>query len=214
MLNIKQPIAELSQSRGRKKRQELVDIGTEIFTQKGFTITSLDELVAIAGIPKGSFYYYFDSKEEFALEVIRNYGKYFSKKLTRILANDKKSPINRLKEFVTEASAGVKRYEFKRGCLIGNLGQEMASLEDGFRTQLLEVIKDWRNQFAECIEESKKAGEILTKLPSTELSRFFWSAWEGAVLCSKLEQSVKPLKNVGDLFINEILKPNIQAKKK
>jgi TetR/AcrR family transcriptional repressor of nem operon len=90
----------------------------------------------------------------------------------------------------------------------------MASIEDGFRTQLLEVIKDWRNQFADCIEESKQAGEILTKVPSVELSSFFWSSWEGAVLCSKLEQSIEPLKNVGDLFLNEMLKPKNYPRKK
>lgn len=214
MLDLRSSATELPQSKGSKKRQQLVNIGTEIFTQKGFTITSLDEIVSIAGIPKGSFYYYFDSKEEFALEVIINYGKYFSKKLSRILGNEMNSPLDRLREFVKEASSGVKKYEYKRGCLIGNLGQEMASIEDGFRTQLLEVIKDWRNQFSECIEESKQAGEILTKVPSAELSSFFWSSWEGAVLCSKLEQSVKPLKNVGDLFLNEMLKPKNYPRKK
>ena len=59
------------------KKLLLVNIGTAIFTQKGFSITSLDEIVEIAEIPKGSFYYYFKSKDEFAIEVIKNYGIYF-----------------------------------------------------------------------------------------------------------------------------------------
>ena len=64
MLELRSSPSEPPQSKGSKKRQQLVNIGTEIFTQKGFTITSLDEIVSIAGIPKGSFYYYFDSKAQ------------------------------------------------------------------------------------------------------------------------------------------------------
>jgi len=189
------------------KKLLLINIGTAIFTQKGFSITSLDEIVEIAEIPKGSFYYYFKSKDEFAIEVIKNYGIYFSKKLQRILSNDKKSPLERLKEFTKEAEAGVKRYEFKRGCLIGNLGQEMATLEERFRIELLNVIADWRDQVRQCIDLAKERQEIKTTVDASELANFFWCAWEGAVLCSKLELSTQPLNIVSRLFITELLQP-------
>ena len=189
------------------KKLLLINIGTAIFTQKGFSITSLDEIVEIAEIPKGSFYYYFKSKDEFAIEVIKNYGIYFSKKLQRILSNDKKSPLERLKEFTKEAEAGVKRYEFKRGCLIGNLGQEMATLEERFRIELLNVIADWRDQVRLCIDLAKAQREIKTTIDASELANFFWCAWEGAVLCSKLELSTQPLNIVSRLFITELLQP-------
>ena len=189
------------------KKLLLINIGTAIFTQKGFSITSLDEIVEIAEIPKGSFYYYFKSKDEFAIEVIKNYGIYFSKKLQRILSNDKKSPLERLKEFTKEAEAGVRRYEFKRGCLIGNLGQEMATLEERFRIELLNVIADWRDQVRQCIDLAKERREIKTIVDASELANFFWCAWEGAVLCSKLELSTQPLNIVSRLFITELLQP-------
>ncbi|MCE7528207.1 TetR/AcrR family transcriptional regulator [Polynucleobacter sp. IMCC 30228] len=189
------------------KKLLLINIGTAIFTQKGFSITSLDEIVEIAEIPKGSFYYYFKSKDEFAIEVIKNYGIYFSKKLQRILSNDKKSPLERLKEFTKEAEAGVRRYEFKRGCLIGNLGQEMATLEERFRIELLNVIADWRDQVRQCIDLAKERREIKTTVDASELANFFWCAWEGAVLCSKLELSTQPLNIVSRLFITELLQP-------
>lgn len=205
-VDIENPVREAS-NKGESKRQMLINIGTVIFTQKGFSSTSLDEIVVSAKIPKGSFYYYFRGKEDFAIEVIKNYGNYFSRKLERILNDQTKSPIGRLKAFMNEATYGVMRYEFKRGCLIGNLGQEMASLEEGFRIALLDVIRDWRDRIEACIEEAKQIGEINVTLDSGVLSRFFWSAWEGAVLCSKLEQSEKPLQIVGEVFIDQLLQP-------
>ena len=195
------------QRRGDAKRKLLIDIGTAIFTQKGFSSTGLDEIVQAAEVPKGSFYYYFGSKEEYAHEVIRNYAGYFAKKLDRTLNDTSLSPLRRLKAFAKDATHGVQRFEFKRGCLVGNLGQEMASLEDDFRVLLLEVLNDWRDRFRSCIDEAKAAGEIATTVDSRQLAQFFWSAWEGAVLCAKLERSTRALDNVSTLFFDHMLEP-------
>jgi TetR/AcrR family transcriptional repressor of nem operon len=199
--------APMPQRRGDTKRKLLIDIGTAIFTQKGFSSTGLDEIVQAAEVPKGSFYYYFASKEEFAHEVIRNYASYFAKKLDRSLGDTSLSPLLRLKAFADDATHGVARFEFKRGCLVGNLGQEMASLEGEFRVLLLGVLDTWRQRFAACIDEAKAAGEITTSVDSASLAHFFWSAWEGAVLCAKLEASTKALDNVSTLFFDHMLQP-------
>ena len=148
------PRATVPQMRGDSKRQMLIDIGTEIFTQKGFSSTGLDEIVQRAQVPKGSFYYYFGTKEEFAQEVIRNYAAYFAKKLDRTLGDATLTPLERLRAFMADATHGVRRFEFKRGCLVGNLGQEMASLQDDFRVPLLAVLNQWRDCFCDCIAQA------------------------------------------------------------
>jgi len=201
------PRATVSQTRGDSKRQMLIDIGTEIFTQKGFSSTGLDEIVQRARVPKGSFYYYFGSKEEFAQEVIRNYAAYFAKKLDRTLGDATLTPLERLRAFVADATHGVRRFEFKRGCLVGNLGQEMASLQDDFRVLLLSVLNQWRDRFCDCIAQAQAMGEITTKVEPAALAQFFWSAWEGAVLCAKLEESTRALDNVATLFLEQMLQP-------
>lgn len=193
--------------RGDVKRKLLVDVGTALFTQKGFFNTSLDDIVQTAGVPKGSFYYYFGTKEEYIFEVIKNYKTYFSKKLDRALNDESATPLKRLKSFTEEATNAVLRFEFKRGCLVGNLGQEMASLEDDVRVCLLELLNDWQYRFSACIDEAKAAGEIATSVDSQQLAQFFWSAWEGGVLCAKLERSTKPLDNVSTLFFDHMLQP-------
>lgn len=200
-------VPAIAPTRAADKRQRLIDIGTAIFTQKGFGSTGLDAIVQAAGVPKGSFYYYFTSKDEYAHAVIRNYADYFAKKLDRTLDDERRSPLERLRAFAADATAGVSRYDFKRGCLVGNLGQEMASLEEAFRLLLLGVLDTWRRRFEACIDEAKAAGEIATPVPSAALAQFFWSAWEGAVLCAKLEQSTAPLDNVGALFFDHLLQP-------
>lgn len=203
-----------SPGKAEAKRRALIDIGTAIFTQKGFSSTGLDEIVQTADVPKGSFYYYFDSKEAYAHAVIENYARYFARKLDKSLNDTARTPLERLRAFTDDATAGVMRFEFRRGCLVGNLGQEMASLADDFRVVLLGVLDTWRDRFRDCIEEARAAGQIGTPVDSASLARYFWSAWEGAVLCAKLERSTAPLDNVATLFLDHMLVPHPSPRKK
>ena len=80
----------IKQSRGRpsksakqtdENRQRLTAVGVALLTKKGFGATGLDEVTAKAGLPKGSFYAYFDSKEAFGLVLIDAYADFFNKML-------------------------------------------------------------------------------------------------------------------------------------
>jgi len=196
--------AEGSTGRDRGKRDAVLRIGVEIFTEKGFHNTSVDELVAAAGIPKGSFTYYFGSKDAYTHEVIKVYAAYFHKKLARILQDTSRSPIQRVKAFITEARKGVERFNYRRGCLVGNLGQELGALDDQFRAALVETLRDWQSLLKTCLAEGVQRGEVRADIDPGELAQFFWYAWEGAVLCAKLERSSAPLKIVGQAFLKHI----------
>jgi TetR/AcrR family transcriptional repressor of nem operon len=140
-----------------------------------------------ANVPKGSFYHYFRSKEVFGLELIDLYAAYFAKKLDRMLTNEGRSPLERLHDFISDAEAGMRRYEFQRGCLVGNLGQEMAVLPEGYRERIRKVFVDWEAYTARCLLEAQKRGEISDKIDCVHVASFFWIGWEGAVLRAKLD---------------------------
>ena len=188
--------------RGRppKSREYLLDTrdlllraGLEVLTEKGFSATGIDEILRRVRVPKGSFYHYFDSKEAFGAELIEQYAGYFARKMDRYLNDQTLSPLARLRAFVSSAQAGMARHDFRRGCLIGNLGQEMGSLPESFRAQLQQVFADWQARFARCLVAAQAAGEISQQADCEQLAAFFWIGWEGAVLRAKLERSAEPL---------------------
>ncbi|QRX80839.1 TetR/AcrR family transcriptional regulator [Glaciimonas sp. PAMC28666] len=190
--------------RDKGKRAELIRIGVAIFTEKGFHNTPLDEVVKAAGVPKGSFYYYFENKETYTLAVIDSYADYFAGKLDRILLDPSLPPLERIKAFTADASGGMKRFDYKRGCLIGNLGQELAALDDKFRIALLNVLTNWRERIQACLDEAKVTGDLRADVNTEALARYFWIAWEGAVLCSKLEKSRVPLDDASNAFMEHL----------
>jgi len=183
-------------------RDTLIQIGTEILTEKGFTYTGIDEILKRVGVPKGSFYHYFKSKEAFGEAIIDNYAQYFSKKLDRILTDSQYPPLQRLQRFIDEAKEGMQRYEFKRGCLIGNLGQEMGAINDNYRERLESVFLIWQHKIASCLYEAQNQGALSETLDCEQLAAFFWIGWEGAILRAKLVRTTQPLDLFSQQFFN------------
>lgn len=181
-------------------RDLLVRAGLEVLTEKGFSATGIDEILRRVSVPKGSFYHYFESKEAFGAELIAQYASFFARKIDHYLSDQTLSPLARLHAFVSGAQAGMARHDFRRGCLIGNLGQEMGSLPESFRKQLQAVFADWQSRFARCLVSAQEAGELSRQADCEQLAAFFWIGWEGAVLRAKLEQSAEPLEAFGRGF--------------
>lgn len=181
-------------------RELLLRAGLEVLTEKGFSSTGIDEILGRVSVPKGSFYHYFSSKEAFGIELIERYGEFFARKLNRHLRNKELSPLSRLKAFVEDSKGGMARHDFRRGCLIGNLGQEMGTLPESFRDRLKDTFEDWQSRFSDCLSEAQKTGELSRQADAKQLAAIFWIGWEGAVLRAKLEHTAIPLKVFAEFF--------------
>ena len=184
-------------------RTLLVRTGVAVLTQKGYSSVGLDEILRLAQVPKGSFYHCFASKEAFGQALIAAYASYFARKLDRWLLDASVPPLQRLHHFIDDAILlgvsrvrilhGMARYDFARGCLVGNLGQEMGALPAAFRTQLEAVFLDWQARVAACLRAAQEQGEMAAAHDGAALAEFFWIGWEGAVLRAKLRRSATPL---------------------
>jgi TetR/AcrR family transcriptional repressor of nem operon len=188
----------------RETREALCDAGVAALTEKGFSATGIDEILRSVGVPKGSFYHFFESKEAFGAELISRYAEYFARKLDRFLLDEKLTPLARIEGFCADAERGMRRYGFRRGCLVGNLGQEMGALPESFRAQLVEVLQDWQGRMAACLERARAVREIPARADCAQWAAFFWVGWEGAVLRAKLERKAAPLRLFSELFLTGV----------
>lgn len=183
-------------------RQKLMRAGLIHLTENGYGASSVDQILAVAGVPKGCLYHHFGSKADFAAALVEAYHAYFVEKLESHFQNPRLDALERLRAFTRDAEAGMAKHGFTRGCLIGNLGQEIGSVPDGFRTRLIEIFKDWQARTARCLSDAQAEGSISPKHPPATLAAFFWIGWEGAVLRAKMEKSASPLRRFTDTFFS------------
>ncbi|AWH90941.1 TetR/AcrR family transcriptional regulator [Dietzia lutea] len=194
-------------------RARLLRQGVALLTEKGFSALGIEEVLAAAEVPKGSFYYYFDSKEAFGFALIEAYADYFAAKLDRWFEDQSRTPLDRVRAFIADAREGMARHDFRRGCLVGNLGQEMGVLPSSFRDRLTAVLRDWEERTTRCLRAAQEAGEISADADCARLAEFFWIGWEGAVLRAKLEHDPAALDTFAGQFLAMIEHDNHQRQR-
>lgn len=190
-------------------KAELLKAGTDIMMVKGYSNTGIAEVLKSVGVPKGSFYYYFESKEDFALEIIADFDEHYREEVLCVLRDQSMSPLSRLKKYCKNSKEKLREKQCSRGCLIGNLCQEMSSQSDVLRERLYQVMAKWRDIFAACIEEGQIQGEIGKDFEASDLAEFFLSGWEGAVMRAKTTQNLKPVDTFQELMFDGILRKGL-----
>lgn len=185
-------------------RRKLIRAGLEHLTEKGYSAVGIDEILAAARVPKGSFYHHFRGKADFGLVLVAAYDAYFITQLDRAFLDEEHAPLDRLRIFTERAEAGMARHGFRRGCLVGNLGQEMGALPDAFRAALTAVLEGWQARTARLLGLALAQGAIAPHHDPAALAETFWIGWEGAVLRAKLELRPDPLSRFAGMFLRLI----------
>jgi TetR/AcrR family transcriptional repressor of nem operon len=187
------------------KRSELIRVGREIIVQRGFNAASINDILITASVPKGSFYYYFASKEDFGLAIIDNFALEYQNKLKYLLQDAKISPLTRLRNFFESKIVEMETSCCTDGCLIGNLAQELSAQNELFRDRLNEIFTDWEEYFALCLRAAYEKEEIIGDTNLEDLARFILSSWEGAILQAKVTKSVLPMHTFVKILFDRVL---------
>ena len=187
-------------------RAEIISIGMELITLHGYNATGIDAVLKQAGVPKGSFYHYFGSKEDFGLAVIDHFAERYNRKLDNFLNDEEVTPLNRIRNYLEGGLAHLTKNQCTRGCLIGNLGQELADRNERFRARLDEIFRSWKERFTACLLEAQRAGELAADVDPAVMAGFLLSGWEGAILRAKVMKSPQPLRDFIDTLFATALR--------
>ncbi|WP_341581192.1 TetR family transcriptional regulator C-terminal domain-containing protein [Marinobacter metalliresistant] len=186
-------------------RTHIIHTGADLIGQKGFGATGINAVLTAAGVPKGSFYHYFSSKHDFGLAVIDTFAEEYDAKLDRILNDTSRTCVDRLRAYFDTGFETMTSCEYTRGCLIGNLGQELAGQNEAFRQRLDTVFASWEKRFEQCLGDAQRAGDISAGIDPADAASFLLSGWEGAILRSKVLKSTEPMERFVRVFFKQCL---------
>lgn len=187
-------------------KENILRVGADIIHRKGYNHTPIQEILQIAGVPKGSFYFYFKSKEDFGLQVIEYFNEFYAAHAKEILEDPTIASPERIRNFLDGFIELFESLEYTNGCPIGNLAQEMGDLSPVFQEKLRESFKLMTDIYAQVIEEGQRTGNISRNLPAEDIAEFIVSSWHGALIRMKIEQNGGPLKRHREMLFNTVLK--------
>ena len=177
-----------------KTRDLLLEAGRKTFLQKGYNNSGIESILQEVGVPKGSFYHYFESKEDFGLQVLDQFASCVAEHMDRTLGDVSVTPLARLRKDCEALFEKLQSDQCRKGCLVGNLSQELADQNEVFRVRLEEILEGWVGRYARCLEEAQELGEVAADLDVHELAEFWLNSWQGALLRAKTMRSAAPLR--------------------
>jgi TetR/AcrR family transcriptional repressor of nem operon len=186
-------------------RDKLLEEGLKVVLAQGYSGASVRDIVRAAGVPQGSFTNHFTSKEAFADEVLERYFSWVRGNIDKSLRNDLLPPLRRLRAWFDLQIAFLKKAQFRTGCLMGNFSIEASGQSELIRRRLAEKFKDVNESIVYCLKAAVDAGELSASTDVREVASFIYSSWQGAILQSKVEQTIKPLELFKRVLFNQIL---------
>ncbi|MBF8221222.1 MULTISPECIES: TetR/AcrR family transcriptional regulator [Halomonadaceae] len=182
-------------------QERLLEAGLAMLLEHGYHDLGIQALLAETGVPKGSFYHHFRSKEDFALRVVDRYMQEVHQGLEMSLGNRDLPPLERVRLFF-ELSREKYRREGYLGCLLGGLGQELSGVSDTFRHKIEGCFNLIAERIAVCLEEARQRGELAAAQDPRELADRLLDCWEGAALRSRLRRDPGPLGAMLDFYFS------------
>jgi TetR/AcrR family transcriptional repressor of nem operon len=195
-------------SRGDDSRAALVEHGTKLMLRTGYAGTGLIELLEAAGVPKGSFYNHFASKEAFGVELVRRYYDAEDRLLASLIAQVDRHPLERLRcYFERLRQRAVDAGPQARGCLLGMFALEMAGSSEALREAVSDAFSCWQARMAELLRQAQAAGDLDPERDPQTLAAMLLEGWEGALMRSRVTQELDGLRNFIDLAFTQLLVP-------
>lgn len=175
-------------------KQSLLESGLAKIKLQGYHRTGIQEVLNAVGVPKGSFYHYFRSKEDFALQVLALESQTDLAFLNDNLSGASRSPLQRLRNhFEQIITYRQTTKNFSGGCLLGNMGQEMGDVSDTFASKLEALFELRLEAIADCLKQAQSEGELAPNCVPHDLAEFIFNSWEGALMRMKTQRSTRPL---------------------
>jgi TetR/AcrR family transcriptional repressor of nem operon len=180
-------------------RDQIINASLAALYSKGFNATSVQDITDAAGVPKGSFYNHFASKEVLGAAVVKLYAE--RAVVCGLLDDASLAPLARIEQdFRAKVQANVDN-GFACGCLLGNFSTELSGQSAMIREQVELAYQEWADALAQTIAAAQQDGSVPDDWSATERANAIINAWQGAVARSKAAQGSGPL----DLFLKTMM---------
>jgi TetR/AcrR family transcriptional repressor of nem operon len=172
-------------------REQIVEAGLKTLLKKGFNACGVRDITEAAGVPTGSFYNHFASKEALGAEIVERYARGDSRR--KDLRDKALPPLERLRRHFAGLNQMYADLEYGRGCLLGNFSAELADHSPLIRERLAALSASWTKDIEDAVRDAQADGSISTGANPADLAAFLLDAYEGALLRARVEKSGAPL---------------------
>jgi len=172
-------------------REKLLDAAQELMLTKGFSATSVDEVCETAGLTKGSFFHYFQSKEHLGRCVAERFSTVAQQRFDSAPFRQLKDPVDRVLGFVDYLLERIRSSLEFRGCLLGTFVQELSQTHPGIRDVCAAGFERMAEFLKQDLEKAKRNAALRARCDPLGLAEHMIAVIQGAIILAKAKQDRK-----------------------
>ncbi|MDC8005245.1 TetR/AcrR family transcriptional regulator [Aureisphaera galaxeae] len=173
----------------KHNKEDILETGFHVLRKNGYHGVGINEILKEAGIPKGSFYNFFDSKEDFAKQVMEHHGTDQGNWIVQFFEQANETPLTNLKAFYKTLIAINETDGYSSGCLINVMSNEVGRTNDTLAVCANDCFLGWINIISREIEKGQESGEIRKDFSALEIAEYLHSGIYGAFSRMKVTRS-------------------------
>ncbi|WP_422858865.1 TetR/AcrR family transcriptional regulator [Flagellimonas sp. S174] len=177
----------------KHNKEDVLRKGMELFRLNGYHNTGTNEILKEAGISRGSFYNFFKDKDDFGTQVLDFYGVWSTDYMEQMLTDTSLNPKQRLLHLFELFVEGYKKENYKWGCLLVGMTQELGQVNPTFTEACNRNFESFVDIFQACIEEGQNHGTIANRMQARALTLTMLSMYNGALVLMKSGMHHEPL---------------------
>lgn len=174
-------------------RDAILDSGQRIMSRRGFSAVGLSEILGDAGVPKGSFYYHFGSKDAFGAAMLERYFHDYVAHMDVIANSGAPTGAAKVFQYLADWRDGEAADECAGKCLAVKLGAEVADLSEVLRGALEEGIGSITGRLEGMLTEGVRDGSIRLAMTENEAAKVIYELWFGATVATKITRNPEAL---------------------
>ncbi|WP_250510771.1 MULTISPECIES: TetR/AcrR family transcriptional regulator [unclassified Caballeronia] len=173
-------------------RENIIAVGQRLIGAKGFSAVGLNEILTEAGVPKGSFYHYFGSKDAFGVALLESYFEDYLNDLDQTLAQPGLSMAQRLTNYWSIWQETQSFFDCQGKCLAVKLGAEVADMSEAMRATLKRGTAGIVRRLASAIEIGVAEGSLSIESDPQSVAQSLYQLWLGASIMVKIVRNTQP----------------------
>jgi TetR/AcrR family transcriptional repressor of nem operon len=173
-------------------RENIIAVGQRIIGAKGFSAVGLNEILSAAGVPKGSFYHYFSSKDAFGVALLDSYFDEYLADLDSTLAKPDLTMGQRLMEYWQLWQETQSFFDCQGKCLAVKLGAEVADMSEAMRAALNRGTSGIIARLARAIQTGVDEGSLSVREDPSIVAQSLYQLWLGASVMVKIVRNLQP----------------------
>jgi TetR/AcrR family transcriptional repressor of nem operon len=171
-------------------REKLLDAAQRLMLIKGYPATTIDEICAAAKLTKGSFFHYFESKEDLGKALLDRYASSGQRMEWSALRVNNRDPLERVYGYLDFSARLYQRPHGRNGCLLGNFAQELSETHPEIRSLCAERFDEWAATFKQTLDEAKRKHRPRATLDTQSLAEHFIAVLEGSLILGKAHRDM------------------------